>query len=354
MQTHLHNVTVESTATVLRRLVCAVLLAAATFCHVHPLAADQAQYFYDELGRLIGVVDGQNNAAVYNYDEVGNLLKIDRFTTAGGNVGIFLVTPGSSLVNKPVEIRGFGYTTPASSNTVSFNGTNATVVSGTSSSLLVTVPIGATTGPITVTNANGTAASPQPFKVLVPPIVTDVDPTKVPQGVTSRLLIKGFNLKTASSVQFTQAGLTATIQSGATDDVLPLNVAVTGSVPPGSYAFSVTTPSGTAQSGTVKVTVATALPGFNTTKLLTIQMPLNTSVPATSQPIGPSASTTKPTTVHMSLNTTVPATSAPVGPSSSTTASTTIQMPLSTAVPATVAPTGPSFDVSPVTTVGMP
>ncbi len=316
--------------------------------------ADQAQYFYDELGRLIGVVDGQNNAAGYQYDEVGNLLKIDRFNTAGSNVGIFFVTPGSSLVNKPVEIRGFGYTTPASSNTVSFNGTNAAVVFGTSSSLLVTVPIGTTTGPITVTNANGTATSSQVFKVLVPPIVTGLDPPSAPQGVTSRLAVKGFNLKNASALQFTQAGLTATIQSGATDDLLPVNVVVAGSVPPGSYAFSVTTPSGTAQSGTVKVTVSLPVPGFNTTKLLTIKMPLNTTVSAESAPVGPSSSTTAPTTIQMPLNTTVPAESAPTGPSSSTTTPTTVQMSLTTTVPATVAPTGPSFDVSPVTSVGMP
>ncbi len=354
MQTGTRNTILKTCTTALRNVVLAFMLAAGLLCNVHSLSADQAQYYYDELGRLIGVVDGQNNAAVYNYDEVGNLLKIDRFTTAGGNVGIFFIAPGSSLVNKPVEIRGFGYTTPAASNTVSFNGITATVVTGTSSSLLVTVPSAATTGPVVVTNANGTATSPQAFRVLVPPIVTGVDPPKVPQGTTSRLLIKGFNLKNASSVQFTQTGLTATIQSGATDDVVPMNVAVTGSVPTGSYAFSVTTPSGTAQSGTVTVTVAVQVPGFNTTKLLTIQMPLNTSVPATSQPIGPSASATKTTTVQMPLNTTVPSASAPVGPSSSTTAPTTVQMPLSTTVPATVAPSGQSFDVSPVTSVGMP
>ena len=189
------------------------------------------------------------------------------------------------------------------------------------------MPAGATTGPITVTNANGTATSPQAFKVLVPPIVTGLDPLNVPRGSTSRLFIKGFNLKAASAVQFAQVGLTASIQSGATDDALPINVGVTGSVPPGSYAFSVTTPGGTAQSGTVKVTVSLPLPGFDTTKLLTIKMPLNTTVPATS---------------------------APTGPSYSTTTSTTVQMPLNTTVPATSAPTGPSFDVSPVTSVGMP
>jgi YD repeat-containing protein len=35
-------------------------------------SADQAQYVYDELGRLVGVVDGSGNAAVYVYDEVGS------------------------------------------------------------------------------------------------------------------------------------------------------------------------------------------------------------------------------------------------------------------------------------------
>ncbi|MGH7251174.1 MAG: hypothetical protein ACREIK_04895 [Nitrospiraceae bacterium] len=29
------------------------------------LQADQAQYFYDELGRLVGVVDSAGNAAVW-------------------------------------------------------------------------------------------------------------------------------------------------------------------------------------------------------------------------------------------------------------------------------------------------
>lgn len=308
------------------RALCSILFILALWAPLG-LQADQAKYFYDELGRLVGGVDGQNNAAVYNYDEVGNLLKIDRFTTTAGNVGIFLIVPGSSLINKPVEIRGFGFTSPPSSNAVAFNGTSASVLSGTASSLLVTVPTGATTGTVTVTNANGTTTSPQAFTVLVPPIVTGVDPLSVPQGITSRLFIKGFNLKTASSVTFTQAGLTAAIQSGATDDALPINVAVTGSVPPGSYAFSVTTPSGTVQSGTVKVTVTLPVPGFNTTTLLTIKMPLNTAVPAEGAPVGPSSSTTTPTT---------------------------IQMPLDITVPATSAPTGPSFDVSPVTSVGMP
>ena len=42
--------------------------------------ADQAQYIYDDLGRLAQVIDGQGNVATYNYDAVGNLLSITRNT----------------------------------------------------------------------------------------------------------------------------------------------------------------------------------------------------------------------------------------------------------------------------------
>jgi YD repeat-containing protein len=228
------------------------------------VSADQAQYFYDELGRLVGVIDSSGDAAVYRYDEVGNLLSIQRFTAAPTGIGIFLVAPGSALVGTSVEIRGFGFTTPPSSNQVQVNGTAATVVSATATSLIVTVPAGATSGLVTVTNANGTATSPQPFTVLVPPIITGVDPPNVPQGVVTRVLIEGFNLKTASAVAFTQAGLTATILAGATDETVPIGLSVSGGVPVGTYTFSVTTPSGTAQSGTISLSVTTPFPTFGT------------------------------------------------------------------------------------------
>lgn len=321
--------------TTLRSIMCLVILIVSLALNVGSLHADTAQYYYDELGRLIGVVDGQNNAAVYQYDEVGNLLKIDRFTTTGGNIGIFLVAPGSAVAknpdgspaNKPVEIRGFGFTSPPSSNAVAFNGATATVVSATSATIIATVPANATTGSITVTNSNGTATSPQAFRVLVPPIITGIDPLLAGQGVTTRGNIAGFNLKVASAVQLTQAGLSATILAGATEDNLPITLTIAASVPVGLYSFSVVTPSGTAQSGTITIEVRPSFPSFNVSKVLTIKMPLEASVPATSQPTGPSASTTN---------------------------TTTIQMPLTTTVPATTAPTGPSFDVSPVTSVGMP
>lgn len=262
-----------------------------------PLLADQAQYFYDELGRLIGVVDGQNNAAVYHYDAVGNLLKIERVNTTGGNVGIYFLTPGSSLVNKPVEIRGFGYTSPPTSNQVSFNGTTATVLSGTNESLIVTIPSGATTGVVTVTNANGVATSPQAFTVLVPPIVTGATPVKVPQGTVTRLLIGGFNLAGALSVQFTQAGLSASIAGGGSDTLLPINLTVGPSVPVGTYPFSVSTPGGVAQSGLVTITVQAAVPSFEAAPSVSVFNPLPAQMapPAgETMAVSPSVSVTLP------------------------------------------------------------
>ena len=46
--------------------------------------ADQAQYIYDDLGRLSQVIDGQGNVATYTYDAVGNLLSITRNAAATG------------------------------------------------------------------------------------------------------------------------------------------------------------------------------------------------------------------------------------------------------------------------------
>lgn len=257
--------------------------------------ADQAQYFYDELGRLVGVVDGQGNAAVYNYDAVGNLLSIQRFTSGTSGIGIFVVAPNSARVGTNVTIQGFGFSATPADNQVKFNGTAATVFSATATSLVATVPTGATTGPVTVTNANGTATSPSAFTILVPPIIAGVDPTKVPQGATTRLVIEGFNLGNATAVTFAQGGLSATTLLGGTSQNLPINLTVGSTVPVGSYPFSVTTPAGTTQSGTVTVAVTTAVPSFNVAKPLSVFKPF----PAQTPPSGPSFSVSSPVSVQM-------------------------------------------------------
>ena len=66
--------------------VLTVLMCVLMLCVSVPMLAisDQAQYIYDDLGRLSQVIDGQRNVATYSYDAVGNLLSITRNT---GGVG---------------------------------------------------------------------------------------------------------------------------------------------------------------------------------------------------------------------------------------------------------------------------
>lgn len=113
-------------------------------------------YAYDELGRLIAVVDSSGNAGVYSYDTVGNLLKITNTTSS--TVSIFTFTPNNDSVGQSITIYGDGFSPTPSQNTVTFyNNKTATPSQATIATLVVAVPTGATTGPITVTSPNGTS-----------------------------------------------------------------------------------------------------------------------------------------------------------------------------------------------------
>ncbi len=268
-------------------LLIVLLLALPSFC-----LADQAQYFYDELGRLVGVVDGNGDMAVYTYDEVGNLLSITR-PGQTGSIGLFLIAPTSGLVGTSVTLQGFGFSTAPADNQVDFNGMSATVVSATVNTLEVTVPTGATTGTVTVTNTNGTATSPNTFTVLVPPIIVDIDPEQIPQGINTRTLIGGFNLKDTTAVTFNHPGISTIILS-ATEQELLIRVTADGTVPLGTYNFSVVTPVGTAQSGSVTVSVTGSIPGIALGKVSFLR-----SLPAQTPPSGPSAALSPQVSVQM-------------------------------------------------------
>ncbi|MGB8839105.1 MAG: IPT/TIG domain-containing protein, partial [Candidatus Acidiferrales bacterium] len=121
------------------------------------------QYFYDPLGRLVGVIETSGNAAAYNFDAVGNLLAITRYTA--GQASVLDFTPASGPVGTVVTISGTGYSATASQDTVSFNGTTATITSATVNQIVATVPSGATTGPIKVTSPAGTFTTPTSFTV---------------------------------------------------------------------------------------------------------------------------------------------------------------------------------------------
>jgi hypothetical protein len=124
----------------------------------------------------------------------------------------------------------------------------------------------------------------------------------LPQGTTSRLVISGFNLITATDIVFSQSGLSAAILPGVTAQTLPINLTVAATVPAGSYAFSVVSPLGTAQSGTILVTVMPAVPSFSVMNRLSIFFPYAPQV----SPDGSSATVARPLSVFLPTSEPVP------------------------------------------------
>ena len=133
-----------------------------------PLAAQAVRYEYDALGRLT-VVSTPEGVALYEYDAVGNILRITthRYTEASGPVAILAVSPDRGAPGIRVTLYGKGFAPTPADNQVAFNGVAAAVTAATGSTLTTVVPPGATTGPVTLTTAQGTATSPGPFTVLV-------------------------------------------------------------------------------------------------------------------------------------------------------------------------------------------
>ena len=158
-----------------------------------PAASGPVSYVYDELDRLVSVIDPSGDAAHYTYDAVGNLLSIAR---AGvGTVSISEVAPHAAPIGSPIAIYGTGFSATPSSNTVTFNGTLATVTTSSATALATTVPPGATTGSITVTTPMGSATSGSAFLVFAAsvgaPTITSFSP-QIWDGA-SALTITGTN-----------------------------------------------------------------------------------------------------------------------------------------------------------------
>lgn len=129
-----------------------------------PAAAQETRYVYDSLGRLINVVDSQGRVAVYVYDAVGNLIAVRRLDSSD-SVAITFVSPAIGVVGTVVEIFGAGFTEMPAANQVAFNGIAAPVAEASLTRLVTQVPPGATSGPITVTTALGSATSPESFLI---------------------------------------------------------------------------------------------------------------------------------------------------------------------------------------------
>jgi len=212
------------------------------------------QYDYDELGRLVGVVDAAGDAASYQYDSVGNILSISR--PASNQVSIISFTPRSGGVGTTVTINGMGFSATSSQDTVQFNGTTATVISATTTQITANVPSGATTGPIKVVAPNGTATSSANFTVGAAnglPTITSFTPNMGTVGTAvsitgtnfdssianNRLLFNIASAVTSSLTPPTQLGTSIPSTPPITDFNTPPNIP-----PATSGRISLSTPAG--------------------------------------------------------------------------------------------------------------
>ena len=63
-------------------------------------------YLYDDLGRLVRVIDENNECATYEYDAVGNILSITRSTNCLQAPTIATITPSSARVGDTACMAG--------------------------------------------------------------------------------------------------------------------------------------------------------------------------------------------------------------------------------------------------------
>ncbi len=119
---------------------------------------------------------------------------------AGPTVLVFL--PLTGPVGTSVTITGTGFQDSSPATSVKFNGTAASFTIDSGTQITATVPVGATSGKITVTDAQGTGTSLLNFTVTAPPtpVVAAFLPLTGPLGTS--VTITGTGFTGASSVTF--------------------------------------------------------------------------------------------------------------------------------------------------------
>lgn len=116
--------------------------------------------------------------------------------------------PTSAPVNSTITITGTKFDPTAANNVVKFGNAQATVVSATSTQLVVTVPVGATNAPISITSGGVTVQSSGSFSLANRPVVeiSGEIKTNTTWSAGNVYLLKGF--------VYVTSGATLTIEKG--------------------------------------------------------------------------------------------------------------------------------------------
>jgi len=169
---------------------------------------------------------------------------------------ITLLNPNQLVAEGPAStVRVIGNNFTASS-VISINGVNRETDLVKSSQLRVNLSPSdiASPGQLTFTVTNpapgGGASNPVNLQIIAPsrnPAIDSISPSSARQGDTVNVVISGSSLAGATGVSL-GAGITATIQSGATGLTIPVQLAIAEDAPVGARTVTVTTPQGTISS----------------------------------------------------------------------------------------------------------
>jgi hypothetical protein len=178
--------------------------------------------------------------------------------------GITNLSPSSGAVGAAVTIAGTNFGATQGTSSVTFNGMAATPTSWSATSLVVTVPAGATTGNVVVT-VNDLPSAGAAFTVLPTPSITGLSPSSAAVGApvtitganfgaTQGTSAVTFNGTAATPTGWSAASIAVSVPAGATTG----NVVVTASgVSSAGAAFTVVPVSITPQLAAVVVTTQT-------------------------------------------------------------------------------------------------
>jgi len=166
------------------------------------------------------------------------------------------LSPTSGAVGSSVTITGSGFGATQGTSTVTFNGTTATTTSWTTTSIVATVPTGATTGNVVV-SVGGNQSNGSSFTIAAPnpPSITGLSLRLGPVGMgfviqgsgfgssstNNQVTLNGVAIPAANIVNWKSDGTAITVQvpSGGTSGAVIVNVG--GVNPSNPYPFTVVT-----------------------------------------------------------------------------------------------------------------
>ncbi|WP_161554292.1 beta strand repeat-containing protein [Stenotrophobium rhamnosiphilum] len=126
--------------------------------------ADTDQYYYNGSNQLVQIVnDTSSRVVTYSYDANGSVVAVNSVAVSALTISGF--TPAAGAVGSQVTIYGTGFDPVPANNIVAINGTSTLVSSASATQLVTSVPTGASTGKITVSNPTGSAVSAANFVV---------------------------------------------------------------------------------------------------------------------------------------------------------------------------------------------